>query len=124
MGAYDDCDFSNAIELASTSYGGGVDDDNLYEVALTEVGTYYFACEVSVHCNYGQKITVTVSEPEPASECENKKSGKYCKKKKKKCGSSKIFKKCKKSCGCGVSPPPCLDKKSSNYCSKKMNKCK
>lgn len=67
--AFDACDFSDARELASTTHGGVAAADvdrlgyaNVYEAAMDTAGTAYFACQVSDHCQKGQKIAVTVSD--------------------------------------------------------------
>ena len=52
--AYDACDFSEAAELASTTQSS-------YTYKATEARTIYFACEISDHCNSGQKLTLTVT---------------------------------------------------------------
>ena len=56
--AYEACDFSGATELAGAWLNEG--STNLFEVELTEAGTFWFACEVGSHCTYNQKIAVTV----------------------------------------------------------------
>ena len=78
--AYASCNFSEATELASETYGGGEGSfPNVYEVVTTSMGTLYFACEVGHdadicspagcgHCGAGQKIAVTVTAaPPPAA---------------------------------------------------------
>ena len=66
--AYESCDFSDATELASDSYGGGEGSfPNVYEAVTTATGTLYFACEKPGHCEARQKIAVTVTaEDSPA----------------------------------------------------------
>ena len=66
--AFDACDFSAAHELASTTQGGVAAEDvdrlgyaNVYEHHVDKAGVVYFACQVSDHCDKGQKIAVTVS---------------------------------------------------------------
>ena len=67
---YDTCDFSGATELASTSHGGGSGSTpNQYEAVVSSAGTLYIACEVSGHCDAGQKVTITAaaaSTPSPS----------------------------------------------------------
>ena len=71
--AYDGCDFAGATELASTSLGGGSGGTpNLYEAVVTAAGMFYFACQVSGHCDMGQKVAITVdtaasTQPSPPS---------------------------------------------------------
>ena len=67
--AYASCNFSEATELASATYGGGEGSfPNVYEAVTTSMGTLYFACEVGAHCKAGQKIEVTVTAaPPPAA---------------------------------------------------------
>ena len=71
---YDDCDFSGARELASTTYGGATNEQdiasglsNLYEATVARVGTLRFACEVQPHCDSGQKVVVYVTPTSPPS---------------------------------------------------------
>ena len=66
--AYRSCNFSDATELASDSYGGGEGSfPNVYEAVTTATGTLYFACEKPGHCEARQKIAVTVTaEDSPA----------------------------------------------------------
>ena len=68
--AYNDCDFTGATELASTSHGGGSGSTpNQYEAVVSSAGTLYIACEVSGHCDAGQKVTITAaaaSTPSPS----------------------------------------------------------
>ena len=72
--AYDSCDFTGATELVSTSLGSGSDvtPPNLYEAVVTAAGMFYFACQVSGHCDMGQKVAITVdtaasTQPSPPS---------------------------------------------------------
>ena len=66
--AFDSCDFSAARELASTSHGGVASADvdrlgyaNVYAHAAGRADTVlYFACQISDHCDKGQKISVRV----------------------------------------------------------------
>ena len=66
--AYRSCNFSDATELASDSYGGSEGSfPNVYEAVTTATGTLYFACEKPGHCEARQKIAVTVTaEDSPA----------------------------------------------------------
>lgn len=66
--AFEACDFSGARELASTTHGGVAPADvdrlgyaNVYEASMNTASTTYFACQVSDHCQKGQKIAVAVS---------------------------------------------------------------
>ena len=60
--AYRSCNFSDATELASDSYGGGEGSfPNVYEAVTTATGTLYFACQIAGHCAGKQKIAVTVT---------------------------------------------------------------
>ena len=52
--AFDACDFSQAVELASTT-------QRSYTYKATASGTFYFACQISGHCNLGQKLSLTVT---------------------------------------------------------------
>ena len=53
--AYDSCNFDQATELASTSV-------NEYTYKASAAGTFYFACKVSIHCQYAnQKLALTVA---------------------------------------------------------------
>ena len=73
--AYDDCDFAEATELASTIKGGGSGSfSNLYEAVVTTADaadTLYIACQVGAHCgDGGQKVTITATfapSPPPPS---------------------------------------------------------
>ena len=73
--AYDDCDFAEATELASTTKGGGSGSfSNLYEAVITTADaadTLYIACQVGAHCgDGGQKVTITATfapSPPPPS---------------------------------------------------------
>ena len=65
------CDFSGARELAGVAQGGvaaaaveRLGYSNVYEMRVVAAGTLYFACQVSDHCEKGQKIAVVVSEPQ------------------------------------------------------------
>ena len=52
--AYDDCDFTDATQIASMSVGGSVD------VAAPDAPTTrYYVCTVGSHCDSGQKIAIT-----------------------------------------------------------------
>ena len=71
---YDDCDFSGARVMASTTYGGATNEQdiasglsNLYEATVARVGTLRFACEVGTHCLNGQKVVVHVTPASPPS---------------------------------------------------------
>ena len=65
--AYNDCDFTGATELASTSHGGGSGSTpNLYEAVVSSAGTLYIACQVSSHCQYNQKVTITAAAASPS----------------------------------------------------------
>lgn len=61
--AYESCDFSSAVELASASRGGGASLPNLFVAVATTPGTLYIACQVAGHCMSGQKVTITVNAP-------------------------------------------------------------
>ena len=67
---YESCDFTEATELASKSHGGGSGSTpNMYEAVVSSAGTLYIACEVSGHCDAGQKVTITAaaaSTPSPS----------------------------------------------------------
>ena len=73
--AFNDCDFSAAVELASQIYGGGQPPiwPNDYKAVATTAGDLLIACEavMASHCGRGQKIRVTVTEqptsPPPVS---------------------------------------------------------
>merc|ERR1712178_384464 len=63
--AFDNCDFSGATELASSSHGGGSNDTpNVYEAVAVSAGTLYIACDkgFGFHCRFGQKVEITVAE--------------------------------------------------------------
>ena len=69
--AYNACDFTGATELASASHGGGSGSmtPNKYEAVVSTAGTLYIACQVSGHCDQGQKVTITAaaaSTPSPS----------------------------------------------------------
>ena len=69
--AYNACDFTGATELASASHGGGSGSmtPNKYEAMVSTAGTLYIACQVSGHCDQGQKVTITAaaaSTPSPS----------------------------------------------------------
>ena len=66
--AFEACDFSSgARELASATQGGVAAADvdrlgyaNVFEILASTTDTLYFACQVSDHCQKGQKIAVVV----------------------------------------------------------------
>ena len=68
--AFNDCDFSAAVELASQTYGGGQPPiwPNDYQAVATTAGDLLIACEavMASHCGRGQKIRVTVTEQPPS----------------------------------------------------------
>ena len=52
--AFNACDFAGATQLADT-------DVNTYTFEVTDTGTFYFGCSVGGHCDYGQKLALTVA---------------------------------------------------------------
>ena len=68
--AFNACDFSAAVELASQTYGGGQPPiwPNDYQAVATTAGDLLIACEavMASHCGRGQKIRVTVTEQPPS----------------------------------------------------------
>jgi hypothetical protein len=68
--AFNDCDFSAAVELASQTYGGGQPPiwPNDYQAVATTAGDLLIACQAVMgsHCGRGQKIRVTVTEQPPS----------------------------------------------------------
>ena len=54
--AFNSCDMSNAVTLASTSRS------SYYYDCATPGATVYLACSVGSHCSMGQKVAVTTSE--------------------------------------------------------------
>jgi len=52
--AFDVCDFSEAVELASHL-------QTSYTYKATTEGTFFFACEISGHCEMGQKMSLAVT---------------------------------------------------------------
>ena len=55
--AYNECDFDQARELASTSV-------NEYTYKAPAAGTVYFTCKVTGHCEFGNmKLALTVTSP-------------------------------------------------------------
>ena len=52
--AYDACDFSQGIQLASTSV-------NEYTYKASALGTFYFGCNIAGHCEYALKMALTVT---------------------------------------------------------------
>ena len=51
--AFDACDFSKAVELASTKKSS-------YTYKATSSGTFFFGCQIGSHCKMGQKLALTV----------------------------------------------------------------
>ena len=51
--AFDDCDFSQAILLAPKT-------EDTYRYKANQVGKVYFSCEIPGHCEFGQKLELTV----------------------------------------------------------------
>ena len=68
--AFNDCDFSAAVELASQTYGGGQPPiwPNDYQAVATTAGDLLIACQAVMgsHCGRGQKIRATVTEQPPS----------------------------------------------------------
>ena len=67
------------------------------------------------------EITTTMKPPN--SDCKDKKSKKYCNRKKKQCKKANIYKKCQKTCNKCDAEPACKDKKKGNFCKKNKKKC-
>ena len=64
---YDSCNMAGGTELAATDYGGGAASaPNLYEAVVTTPGTLFIACQIGSHCQYDQKIAVTVTAASPS----------------------------------------------------------
>ena len=51
--AFHDCEFSEAVELAS-------DSQNNFLYQATDVGTFFFSCELPGRCEMGQTLELTV----------------------------------------------------------------
>ena len=52
--AFDVCDFSEAVELASYL-------QTSYTYKATREGTFFFACKIPGHCEMGQKMSLAVT---------------------------------------------------------------
>ena len=52
--AFETCDFSQAISLSTTPP---------YMFTAPSVGTYYFGCQVGLHCFKGQKLQLKIEGP-------------------------------------------------------------
>merc|ERR1711939_339375 len=53
--SYDKCEFAGAKKLAGEAVSGA------YTYAAKTVGTFYFGCQVTGHCQAKQKLTLTVT---------------------------------------------------------------
>merc|ERR1719201_2801222 len=66
--AFEECDFSKAKELASTSV-------NKYTYKASAAGNFYFACKVTGHCKFTkQKLALTVTPAAGKGKAEAKKT--------------------------------------------------
>ena len=52
--AFDDCDFSQAVELAPKT-------ENKFRYTAKDIGKFYFSCEIPGHCDLGQKLELLVT---------------------------------------------------------------
>lgn len=68
--AWSSCNFVGGTELASRTFGidgvvGTYPDSNMWTAVATTPGLYYIACQVTSHCDGGQKIKVEVTPAPP-----------------------------------------------------------